>query len=110
MKTQHSHPEEDLFLKFKNHTLRASQVVLVVKNPPANVGVIRDAGLILGLGQSPGRGHGNPPQYSRWENLMDKGAWWATVHKVAKSWTWLKNTCFDIEGIKIIRSECNIKT
>ena len=89
-------------MKFKNHTLRASQVVLVVKNPPANVGVIRDAGLILGLGQSPGRGHGNPLQYSRWENLMDKGAWWATVHKVAKSWTWLKNTCFDIylKGLK----------
>ena len=52
----------------------ASQVVLVVKNPPANVGDIRDAGSIPGLGRSPGEGNGNPLQYSCLENLMDLGA------------------------------------
>ena len=49
----------------------------------ANAGDIRDAGLILG----PGRGHSNPLQYSCLENSMDRGAWWATVRGVAKSWT-----------------------
>ena len=65
--------------------MRASQVALVVKNPSANAGVIRDAGSIPGLGRSPGGGHGNPLQYSCLENLMDKGAWWVAVHRVAKS-------------------------
>ena len=41
-------------------------------------------------GRSPGRGHGNPLQYSCLENPMDRGAWWATVHRVTKSWTSLK--------------------
>ena len=60
---------------------------LVVKNLPASAGGIRDSGLIPGLGRSPGEGNGNPLQYSCLENLMDRGAWWATVHGVAKSWT-----------------------
>ena len=50
-------------------------VVLVVKNPPANVGDISDAGSIPGLGRSPGKGNGNPRQYSCLENPMDIGAW-----------------------------------
>ena len=54
----------------------------MVKNPPANVG---DAGLIPGLGRSPGEGNGNPLQHSCLENPMDRGTWWATVHGVAKS-------------------------
>ena len=62
----------------------ASQVVLVVKNPPANAGDARDMGLISGLGRSPGRGHGNALQYSCLENPMDRGAWWATVHGVTR--------------------------
>jgi len=70
--------------------LRASQVALVVKNLPANAGDIRDAGLIPGSGRSPGGGHGNPLQYSCLENPMDREAWWATVHRVTKSWTLLK--------------------
>ena len=49
------------------------QVVLVVKNLPANAGDIRDVGLILELGRSPGRGHGNLLQYSHLENHMDRG-------------------------------------
>ena len=67
--------------------LRASQVVLVVKNQPANAGDLRDAGLIPGLGKSPGRGHGNLLQYSCLEDPMDRGAWRATVHMVTKSQT-----------------------
>ena len=49
-----------------------------------------DPGFIPGLGRFPGRGHGNPLQYSCLENPMDTRAWWATVHGVTKSWTRLK--------------------
>ena len=62
----------------------------MVKNPPANAGDKRDTGSISGLVRSPGEGHGNPLQYSCLENPMDRGAWWATVHRVAKNQTWLK--------------------
>ena len=65
----------------------ASQVALVVKNPPANAGNVRDLGSIPGLGKSPGAGHGNPLQYSCLGNPMDRGAWRATVHGVTKSQT-----------------------
>ena len=65
-------------------------VELVVKNPPADGGDIRDTGWIPGSGRSPGRGSGYPLQYSCLENPMDRGAWWATVHGVSKSQTWLK--------------------
>ena len=58
-----------------------------LKNPPANAGYIRDTGLIPGSGRSPGRGSGNPLQYSCLENPMKRGAWWATVHGVAKDTT-----------------------
>ena len=68
----------------------ASQVSLVVKHPYANAGDIRDTGSVPGLGWSPGGGHGNPLQYSCLENSMDRGAWWATVHRFAKSQTQLK--------------------
>ena len=68
----------------------ASHMVLVVKNPPANAGDIRDVGSISGLGRSPGGGHGNPLQYSCLENPMDRAAWWVTVHGVSKSRTQLK--------------------
>ena len=63
----------------------ASQVALVVKNLLAYAGDERDAGSIPGSGRSPGGRHGNPIQYSCLENPMDRGAWWATVHGVAKS-------------------------
>ena len=53
-------------------------------------GAAADMGLILGCGRSPGGGHGSPLQYSFWENPMDRGAWWATVHRVTKSQTRLK--------------------
>ena len=64
-----------------------SQVALVVKNPPANAGDLRDVGLIPAQGRSPGEGNGNPLQYSCQENPMDRGARWAIVHRVPKSHT-----------------------
>ena len=68
----------------------ASLVVLAVKNLPTNAGDLRDLGSIPGLGRSPGRGHGDPLQYSCLENPMDREDWTGIVHSVAKSWTWLK--------------------
>ena len=65
-------------------------MVPVVKNPSANTGDARDAGLIPGSGKSPGGGHGNPLQYSCLENPMARGAWQATVHGVGKSQTWTR--------------------
>ena len=62
----------------------------MVKNPTANAGDIRDTGSIPGLGRISGGGNGNPIQYSCLENPMDRGAWWAMVHRIAKSWTQLK--------------------
>ena len=62
----------------------------VVKKLLANAGDTRDVGLIPGSGRSLEKGNGNPLQYSCLENPMDKGAWQATVHRVAKSWTQLK--------------------
>ena len=64
-----------------------SQVVLVVKNPPANAGDLRAVGLIPGSGRPSGGGNGSPLQCSCLENPMDRGAWWAAVHRVTKSQT-----------------------
>ena len=65
-----------------------SQMTLLVKNPFANTGDVRDMGLIPGSGRSPGEGHDNPLQYSCLENPMDRRTW--TVHGVTKSQTRLK--------------------
>ena len=75
--------------------LMPSQVVLVVKNPPANTGDAGDVDSIPGSGRSSGEGNGNPLQYSCLENPMDRGTWWTIVHGVAKSQTQLKplSTC-----------------
>ena len=62
-------------------------MVLVVKNLSANAGDVRDTTLIPGLGRSPGGGHDNLLQYFCLENSMDRGASWATVHRVTKSQT-----------------------
>jgi len=59
----------------------------VVKNPPVNAGDIRDADSIPESGRSSAGGHGNPLQHSCLENPMDSGAWWATVHSIAESYT-----------------------
>ena len=63
------------FFKMIALCIWASQVVLVVKNSPANAGDVRDKGSVPGSERSPGGGHGNPLQYSCLENPMDRGAW-----------------------------------
>ena len=60
-------------------------MALVVKNPPANAGDIRDTGSIPESGRSPGEGHGYLLHYSHLENPMDRGVWRAAVHRIAKS-------------------------
>ena len=60
-------------------------MALVVKNPSASAGDLRDMRLIPGSGRSPEGGHGNPLQYSCLENPRDRGVWWATVYSVAES-------------------------
>ena len=62
-------------------------MVVEVKNLPASAGDITDTVSIPGSGGSPGVGHGNPFQYSFLENPMNRGAWWAIVHRVTKSRT-----------------------
>ena len=62
----------------------------MIKNIPTNAGDIIDTGLISGSGKSCAVGNDNPLQYSCLENPMDRGAWWATIHRVAKSGTCLK--------------------
>ena len=80
--------------------LQASQVVLVVKNPPANSGDTRDVGSIPGSGRSPGVGNGNSLQYSCLENPMHRGAWQAMVQGVAKSWTLLSTHALPPSSVK----------
>ena len=77
--TQYQHKH---YMIIQNVT-RASQVVLVVKNP-GNAGDVRDVGSIPGLGRFPGGSHSNLHQYSCLENPRDRGAWQATVHRIAK--------------------------
>ena len=59
----------------------------MVKNLPANARAAGDPDAMLGSGRYPGGGSGNLPQYSRWDNPMDREDWWAIVHGVAKSRT-----------------------
>ena len=71
----------------------------MVKNLPGNAGDTRDMGLIPGLGRSPGEGNGYPLQDSCLENPMDRGAWRATVHGVARNWTRLStNICMTFKN------------
>ena len=63
---------------------------LVIKNPPAKAGDIRDTGSIPRSGRVPGGGQGNPLQYSCLENPTDRGTWQAMVHRVTKSWRGVK--------------------
>ena len=77
----------------------ASLLAQTVKNLPANA---RDAGSIPGSGRSAGEGNGNPLQYACQENPMDRGAWWATVHGVAKSRTRLRSFTYLLTRIGIV--------
>ena len=76
-------------------------MALVVKKPPMNARDIRDVGSISRWGRSPGGGHGNPLQDSCLEDPMDRGAWWATVHRATKNQTQLK--CLSTHAL----SECD---
>ena len=78
----------------------ASQVVLVVKNWPANAGDAGHLGLITGLGRSPGGGQGNPFQYFCLENSIDRRACQVTVHGVTKSQTRLSDFTFTYQWLK----------
>ena len=81
-----------IFLRKKNiFMFMAFQVVPVVKNPPANTGDPSDMNSIPGSGRFPGLGNDNQLQYSCLENSMDRGAWWTTIHRVAKSQTRLSD-------------------
>ena len=82
--------------------LGASQVVLVVKNPPANAGDVRDVGSTPGLGRAPGGGHGSSLLYSCLGNPMDRGAWRATVHGVAQSQIQLKRLSTYTRGVLVV--------
>ena len=78
-------------------------MALAVKNPPANAGNARDVGLIPGSGRSPEGGHGNPFQDSCLENPMDRGAWGATVCRIAKSQTRLQQLSTHANSIKELK-------
>ena len=80
----------------------------VVKNLPAKAGASGDGGLIPGWGRSPGRGYDNPLQYSYLENSLDRGAWKAIVHCVAKSWTQMKwlSTQAACPSLRVSRNVC----
>ena len=67
-----------------------------------NAGDAGDVGSIPGSGRSPGGGHGNLLQDSCQENPIDRGAWWATVHGDAKSWTWLKGLSMHTDSITLV--------
>ena len=75
--------EEAIWVRCRDE--KGFQVVLVVKNPPATAGHIRDTGSIPGSERCPGGEPGNPLQYSCLKNLMDRGGWQAIVHEVEKS-------------------------
>ena len=71
-------PEEEDF-PTRHDKERASEVALVLNNPPVNAGDGRDVGSIPGSGRSPGRGRDNPLQYSCPENPMDRRTWWGYI-------------------------------
>ena len=88
------------FINATSSTALASQVLLVVKNPPASAGDVRDTGSIPGSGRAPGGGNGYPFQYSCLENPMDRGARWVPGHGLAKSRTRLKQ--LSIHSIQLL--------
>ena len=76
----------------------------MVKNPPTNAGDEGDVGSILGSGRSPGEGNGNPFQYVCLRNPMDRGAWWATVQGVTKSWAQLSRFIYSYISVYLLYS------
>ena len=79
-------------------------MALLVKNPPANAGDLRNVGSVPGIWKSPGGGHSNPLQYSFLKNFMDKGDWWAIAHRVTQSGAQRKQLKHRYTGRLIISS------
>ena len=79
------------------------QVALVVKNPSGNAGDIRDVNSIPWSGRSSGARNGNPLLSSCLENPMERGAWWATVHRVTKSWVQLKQFSTHTHNVQLTK-------
>ena len=97
---------DENYLKLSFEIAQASPGGASVKEPaPADAGNMRDLGSILQSGRFPGRGHGNPLQYSCLENPMDRGAWWATVHRMAKSQTQLKQLSTQTYSGQLFRNQ-----
>ena len=90
-----------LILSEVNENKGVSQVMVVVKSPPANTGDIRDVGSFPELGRSPAEGCGSLLQYSCLENPMDRGAWKATVPGVSQIQTRLKQLSMHTLKIKM---------
>ena len=93
-----------------SNSTETAQVGLVVKNLSANAGDIIDLGSTPESGRSPAGGHGNPLQYSCLENPMDRGAWQAAVHGVAKSgigyplqYSWVSLVAQSVRNLPAIR-------
>ena len=84
------HKESDMTERLNWWAGRASQMALIVKKLPVNVGERREADLFSWLERSSGGGHGNTLRYSCQENPPDGEDWQPTVHRIAQSWTWLK--------------------
>ena len=113
-----SYPDNPLKYLLLFYIYGASRVALMLRNLPANA---RGVGLISGCRKSPGGGYGNPVQYSYLEP-MDRGSWWATVHRVAQSQTrlnWLSTHAFYIyrtgaqkgglvQGLKLVSDRVRI--
>ena len=99
-----------LFVKYFLIKCKVSKVAQTVNNLPETQ-YAGDLGLISGSGRFPGGGHGSPLQDSYLENSMDRGAWWATVYDVAKSWTLLRDFHFFVFKMSNRRSRmCMVNT
>ena len=82
--------------KFSSEHLNFGKLIFATGFPRGSYGKesacnVGDPGLTPGSGRSPGEGHGYPHQYSCLENSMDRGDWEVTVHKIPKSWIWLRD-------------------
>ena len=102
-------PSTEEWIKRTLYIYGASQVVLVVKNLPANRGDVTDVGSILRSGRFPGEGHGDLLQYSCLGKPMDRGAWQSAVHRVAQNRTHLKQLSMHAHTVHIYNGLLAIK-
>ena len=100
---EHVHPICTMTMLVSRNTVMRILNPQVIKNPPANTRDVWDAVLIPESGRSPGGEHGNSLQYSCLDYPMDKGSWWATINRVAKSQTQLKWLSAFTKSMQFIR-------